>query len=186
VTWLVRGLLLVLIVVSVGTRSLAIRQRDATVGGFDVGSAIRSAVAARGYVSLSNPVKPPKVLSSVHYFERPGCAAPTLVMPFGISIEAKPLLHRAAGAGYNYRFIFLDAATSVQSRVVFYAEWLKHAALGIVGASPYLPLKVALAVADPVGCGTPDAIDWREVWRTPPASSAREQQFASPGRAPEG
>lgn len=185
-TWLVRAVLMALIVVSVAVRFNAIRQREVLVGGFDMAAAIQSAVAARGYTLLPNPVQPPKVLSVVQYFERPGCAAPTLVVPFGLNNEVRPLLDRAAGPGYRYRYVFLDAAWSVQSRIGLYAEWLKHAALGVVGASPYRAVKVALAVADPAGCGATEAIDWREVWRTVPAGPTRAQETASPAPAPKG
>lgn len=167
---MLRVMLALLVVVSVATRLHAVRKRDAVVGGFDVGAAIKSAIVARGYTLLPNPVLPPKVLSSVVYFAEPGCAAPSLVVPFGINNEVRPLLDRAAGAGYTYRILLFDGVWSEQSRVALYVQWLKHAAMSTAGVSPYQPVKTALALARSAGCAS-DTIDWRQVWRFGPAGS---------------
>jgi hypothetical protein len=45
-----------------------------------------------------------------------------------------------------------------------YLEWLKYAALDLVGASPYMPVKKAIVLADPPNCHPAETIDWRPLW----------------------
>ena len=45
-----------------------------------------------------------------------------------------------------------------------FLEWLKYAALDLVGASPYLPVKTAIVLADPPNCHPAEIIDWRVLW----------------------
>ncbi len=45
-----------------------------------------------------------------------------------------------------------------------FLEWLKYAALDLVGVSPYVPVKKAIVLVDPPNCRPLEAIDWRVLW----------------------
>jgi hypothetical protein len=45
-----------------------------------------------------------------------------------------------------------------------FLQWAKYAMLDIFGASPYVPVKKALVLADPSDCHPAVTIDWRPVW----------------------
>jgi hypothetical protein len=41
---------------------------------------------------------------------------------------------------------------------------MKYAVLDLFGASPYVPVKKAIVMADPPNCRPADLIDWRVLW----------------------
>jgi len=45
-----------------------------------------------------------------------------------------------------------------------FAKWLRHAALNVVGATRYLPVKTAVVLADPMDCKVDASIDWKLIW----------------------
>jgi hypothetical protein len=161
---LLRGLLLAVLVASVAVRFETNRSRETMVDDFDAGAAVEAVIRARGYAVLENPVKPPKMLSRVVYFQRPECQRASLVLPYFINEEVVQLLSRVTGPGFESRFFYIDRDWHEQARAAMVFYWIKHAVLNVFGASPYLPVKMAIVLADPPDCGSKQTIDWRPIW----------------------
>jgi hypothetical protein len=162
---LIRSLCLLALLVSVGVRVQTSQARETMVSDFDVGAAVADVIRRHGYALHENPIKPPKVLSSVIYFQRPECDQPSLVLPYYINAETLPLLARLTSPGFDYHFYYLDNAWNEESRVAMFFAWLKHAVLDVFGASQYVPVRKALVLADAPGCRPVAQIDWRPVWQ---------------------
>jgi hypothetical protein len=162
---LVRSLCLLTLVGSVAVRFQANLSREAMVAGFDVGAGVTDVIRQRGYALRENPIKPPKVLSSVIYFQRPECDRPSLVLPYYINAETLPLLARLTSPGFHYHFYYMDGAWSEESRVAMFFAWAKYAVLDVFGASQYVPVKKAIVLAEAPDCRPAAPIDWRSVWQ---------------------
>src|SRR5436190_932230 len=50
-----------------------------------------------------------------------------------------------------------------RAREAMALQWIKHLVLNMFGASPYIPVKLAIVLADPPNCRPVQAIDWRPV-----------------------
>jgi hypothetical protein len=159
-----RGLLLVVLVASVAVRFGANRERAAMADEFDAGAAVAAVIRAHGYALLENPVKPPKFLSRVVYFQRPECGRASLVVPYFINEEVVQVLARVAEPGFENRFFYMDRDWREQARAAMMRQWFKHLVLNVFGASHYVPVKMAIALADPPDCRPVQAIDWRPIW----------------------
>jgi hypothetical protein len=160
----VRVAILLTVVATVAIRYQSAISRDALEGSFDIGGAIETLLRDHNLALRENPIKPPRLLSHVVYFQRPQCARSSVVMPLSLNHEALPYLHRVVTEGYSYRFIYLDGTWPGQARLPMLVEWLRHAVLNVVGASRYLPVKTAVVLADPVDCTINASIDWRLLW----------------------
>jgi hypothetical protein len=160
-----RGLLLAALVASVAVRFETNRAREAMASGFDIGAAVEDVIRANGYALQENPVKPPKLLSRVVYFQRPECQQASLVLPHFINEEASELLMRVTEPGFENRFFYIDRDWREQSRPAMALQWIKHLVLNLFNASPYIPVKMAIVLADPPNCRPAQAIDWRPVWQ---------------------
>jgi hypothetical protein len=170
-----RGVCVLVLLLSLGVRLRTDWNRETTMTEFDAGAAIAQVLHSHGLQLRENPVKPPKVLSVVVYFQRPDCDRVSLVLPYFINAETEPLLARVTEPGSERHFYYLDASWREQRRVAMFLEWLKFAALDLVGASPYVPVKKAIVLADPPNCRPADTIDWRPLWakkRAPGAVNA--------------
>lgn len=159
-----RGFLAVALLVSLGIRYHSIHEREAILAKVKLPAVIASVVASHGMVLRANPVQPPKVLSRIVYFERPGCDAPSLAMPTELHIDAMGYLARTRISDYRYSFIYIDKTWKSQDRIGLHFNWLKHTALGVIGKSAYFPLQEAIVLAEPAKCATTDTIDWKQVW----------------------
>jgi hypothetical protein len=160
----IRGLCLFALLASVAIRIQANGAREAMTAEFDASAAVAAVVRDHGYQLRENPVKPPMVLSVVVYFQRPECARASLVLPYFINAEIAPLLSRVTDPGFDRHFYYMDGVWDEQSRVSMFLQWAKYAMLDIFGASPYVPVKKALVLADPSDCHPAVVIDWRPVW----------------------
>jgi hypothetical protein len=160
----VRGVLLLALLLSLAVRFQSHRARETAMTEFDASAAIVRMLQARGFELRENPVKPPKLLSVVVYFQRPGCSRGSLVLPYPINAEAEPMLARVTEPGFDRRFYYLDSSWPEQHRVSMFLDWLKYATLDLVGASPFVPVKTAIVLADPPDCHPAEVIDWRELW----------------------
>ncbi len=176
---LIRGLFLLVLLVSVAVRFQANRARLAMTTDFDVGSAVTEVIRQHGYVVQENPVKPPGMLASVIYFRRPECSQPSLVLPHAISDETQTLLMRAARPGSTRHFFYLGGSWDDQDRVAMFLQWAKYAVLDIFGASEYIPVKKAIVLAEAPDCHPAADIDWRPVWER----KDRDRSAASGGVA---
>jgi hypothetical protein len=161
---LIRGLCLFVLVASLAVRVQANQVRMSMLNDFDIGSALTSVIHEHGYAMRENPVKPPKLLAAAVYFQRPECSEPSLVMPYLISAETLPMLTRLNRPELVRSYFYMDRSWAEQSRVAMVMEWVKYTVLDIFGASPYVPFKQAIILAEPPGCAAPAAIDWRTVW----------------------
>jgi DTW domain-containing protein YfiP len=160
----VRGVCALILVLTVAVRFQADRTRQTMMSEFDAGRAIADVLRSHGLKLGENPVKPPKMASIVVYFQRPECDRASLVFPYFINAEAEPLLAHVTVPGFERRFYYMDSSWREQRRVSMFFEWLKYAALDLVGASPYMPVKTAIVLADPPNCRPTDIIDWRVLW----------------------
>lgn len=164
-TRLLRGLLLLTLVASIAVRFEANRAREAMTADLDIGAAVEDVIRANGYALQENPVKPPRLLSRVVYFQRPECQRASLVLPHYINEEASQLLIRVTEPGFERRFFYIDRDWREQSRTAMALQWIKHLVLNVFGASPYIPVKMAIALVDPPDCRPAQVIDWRPVWQ---------------------
>jgi len=163
-TFVLRGLLLVVLVASVAVRFETNRSRSATASDFDASEAAAAVIRAHGYALRENPVKPPRLLSRVVYFQRPECDQASLVLPYFINEEVVQLLSRVTEPGFENRFFYIDRDWGEQARAAMVLHWIKHAVLNVFGASQYLPVKMAIVLADPPNCHPKRPINWRPIW----------------------
>jgi hypothetical protein len=161
---LVRGLCLFALIVSLTLRVQANQARVSMLNDFDIGAAVTAVISEHGYDLRENPIKPPKLLAAAVYFQRPECNQPSFAMPYLISAEALPMLTRLNKPEFQRSYFYMERSWGEQNRVAMVMEWLKYTVLDIFGASPYVPFKQAIILADPPGCASPAAIDWRSVW----------------------
>jgi hypothetical protein len=160
----IRSLCLFALVISIAVRVQANQVRTEMLTDFDIVAAVADVIREQGYALRENPVKPPKVLADVVYFQRPGCNQASFVFPYQISMEALALLTRVDKPEFGHRYFYMDRSWDEQNRVAMVLQWVKYTVLDILGASPYVPFKKAIILADPPGCTSPAAIDWRSVW----------------------
>lgn len=157
--------LLLLLIATVGIRLHALRSRDAMIASFEIDLAVKTLIGEYGFPLQENPAKPPSILSSAVYFQRPECSEPSIIVPFSLNYEALPLLARIVPMqSYTHTFIYLDGNWSVQNRALMFVEWFRHAALDLVDTTRYLPVKTAVVLAEPMACQTPARVDWRLIW----------------------
>ena len=161
---LVRGLCLVALVTSLAVRVQANQDRVAMSNGFDIGEMMTAVIREHGYGLRENPVKPPKLLATAVYFQRPECSQPSFALPYPISNEAQQMLTRLNKPEFQRSYFYMGRSWGEQNRVAMQLEWMKYSVLNIFGASPYVPFKQAILLAEPPGCASPAAIDWRTVW----------------------
>ena len=161
----IRGALLIALLLSLAIRFESNRARESLTAEFDADAAIAQVLRSHGLPLRENPVKPPKVLSVVVYFQRPECDRTSLVFPYFIGAETEPLLARVTESGSRRHFYYLDGSWSEQHRVSMFIEWARHTVLDVFGASPYMPVKSAIVLADPPNCLPADLIDWRPLWK---------------------
>lgn len=161
---LVRGLCLFALVASLALRIQANQVRLAMLNDFDIGAAITAVISEHGYGLRENPVKPPKMLAAAVYFQRPECSQPSFALPYLISTEARPMLTRLNKPEFLRSYFYMERSWREQNRVSMVMEWMKYTVLDIFGASPYVPFKQAILLADPPGCTSRASIEWRAVW----------------------
>ena len=107
---MVRSLCFLMLLASIAVRFQTNRARETMMTEFDVGAAVTDVIRQHGYALRENPVKPPKVLSSVIYFQRPECDQASLVLPYFINAETLPLLARVTKPDFDRHFFYLDGA----------------------------------------------------------------------------
>jgi len=167
----VRGIAVLVLLLTVAVRFQADLARQTMISEFDASAAVAQVLRNQGLELRENPVKPPRVLSVVVYFQRPECDRVSLVLPYFINAEAEPLLARVTEPGFDRHFYYMDSSWPEQHRVSMFLAWAKYAVLDLLGASPYLPVKKAIVLADPPNCSPSVAIDWRPLWEKKPAPS---------------
>jgi hypothetical protein len=160
----VRGIAVLVLLLTVAVRFQADLARQTMMSEFDTGAAVAQVLRNHGLELRENPVKPPRVLSVVVYFQRPECDRVSLVLPYFINAEAEPLLARVTEPGFDRHFYYMDSSWREQQRVSMFLAWAKYAVLDLLGASPYVPVKKAIVLADPPDCSPSVAIDWRPLW----------------------
>src|SRR6476620_435754 len=126
---IIRGLCLLTLVASVAVRFQANQTREAMTTDFDAGAAVTDVIRKHGYVVRENPIKPPKLLSAVIYFQRPECDQASLVLPYFINAETLPLLARVTGPDFDHHFYCMSRSWNEQDRVSMLLEWAKYAVL---------------------------------------------------------
>jgi hypothetical protein len=161
---LVRSISVLILLLTVAVRFQADRIRQTMMSEFDAGTAIAQVLRSHGLQVRENPVKPPKLLSFVVYFQRPECDRMSLVLPYFINAEAEALLTRVTEPGFERHFYYMDSSWREQHRVSMFLAWAKYAVLDLLGASPYVPIKKAIVLVDPPNCHPAEAIDWRALW----------------------
>lgn len=177
-----RSSLAILVLTSAWVKYQSIVNRDATAAGFDIGVAIAEVINAHGLVLRENPIKPPKILADIVYFERPECGLPSLVMPFTHNYATVPLLSKVIADDYSRRFIYLDRTWAEQNRSGYLLESTRHTVLSLLGLSRYVSVKTAIVVAEPPSCRPSFDVDWRLIWDSARHSaSMRAKSAAAPG-----
>ena len=180
----IRSLCVLVLLASVAVRVQANQTRDAMITDFDAGAAITDVIRDHGYVVRENPVKRPKLLSSVIYFQRPECQQASLVLPYPINAETLPLLARVAKPDFDRHFFYLGRSWDGQHRASMFFEWAKYAVLDIFGASRYVPVRQAIVLAEAPDCHPVAAVDWAPVWdKSRQRGAAKASSAGVAGRA---
>lgn len=161
---ILRSLFVVLLLGSLVIRYTSIDARNELIANYDISKAISDVVDMNGFRLHDNPVLPPKVLSSIVYFEQPGCDSLSFAMPFAISNDARTKLNRVAKPGYVHRVHYFDKNWPEQDRVALYLQWFEQSALSIVGRSNFVPVKSAFVLATPAPCIGGRSVNWTLVW----------------------
>jgi hypothetical protein len=157
--------LLLLLITAVSIRVHAVGSRDEMIASFEIDFAIKTLIKESGLAVKENPIRPPSVLSSAVYFQRPECAEPSIIVPFSLNYEVLPLLARIVPMQrYSHTFIYLDGNWSAQNRILTFVEWFKHATLDLADITRYLPVKTAVVLAEPALCQISAGVDWRLIW----------------------
>ena len=160
----IRSLCALVLLVTVAVRFQVDRTLQIMMSEFDASAAVAGVLQSHGLELRENPVKPPRLLSVVVYFQRPECSRASLVLPYYINAEAEPLLARVTDSGFERHFYYMDLSWREQHRVSMFLEWVKYAVLDLVGASPYVPVRKAIVLADPPDCRPAETIDWHVLW----------------------
>ncbi|MBZ0216304.1 MAG: hypothetical protein K8F25_07125 [Fimbriimonadaceae bacterium] len=161
---ILRSLFLILLFGSLVIRYTSIETRTELIANYDISRAISDVAHMNGFLLHNNPVLPPKVLSSIVYFEQPGCDSLSFAMPFAISNDARTKLNRVAKPGYVHRVHYFDKIWAEQDRVALYLQWFEQSALSIVGRSDFVPVKSAFFLATPAACVGGRSVNWTLVW----------------------
>lgn len=162
--WLWRFGLLAVMAVSMMLRFEAIRSRDLILDRFDLSATLSRIIADAGMTLLPNPAPAGRLMSKTVYFVRPGCAGTSYAMPFTFNADASTMLSRLGLDGYDIRFIYLDVEWRSQDRTRMFLAWIEQSIKSALGQSSYLPVKVALALAEPRGCAGLPTPQWRMAW----------------------
>ena len=174
--------LLLLLIMTVGICLHALGSRDTLIASFEIDLAIKSLIGEYRLPLKENPVKPPSILSSAVYFQRPECSEPSIIVPFSLNYEALPLLARIVPMQrYSHTFIYLEGNWSVQNRVLMFVEWFRHTVLDLANTTRYLPVKTAVVLAEPRQCQTSVRIDWSLIWDRGRNKTRIEEKLAHPG-----
>jgi len=180
----VRSVLLLVLLLSVIVRFQANRTREMMMMEFDASAAVAQLLQHHNLELRENLLKPPKILSVVVYFQRPGCDRTSLVLPYFINAEVEPMLARVTEPGFERHFFYLDGSWREQHRVSMFLAWMKYAVLDLLVASPYVTVKKAIVVADPPNCHPADMIDWRPLWeKNRPRNPVNADRNGIAGRA---
>lgn len=162
---LVRGGLLALLLFSLTIQFKSFEKRIAVLSAFDATRAINALIEENDLATLKNPFPAGSVLSVAVYFQRPECSEHSVVLPFALNLEALPLLTRLASPEtFKYTYVYLDRQWSIQERLAMYAVWFKHAVLSYAGMTPFIPVRVVIALAEPQSCTTSKSLNWRLIW----------------------
>ena len=129
----VRGIAALVLLLTVAVRFQADLARRTMMTEFDASAAVAQVLRNHGLELRENPVKPPRVLSVVVYFQRPECDRVSLVLPYFINAEAEPLLARVTEPGFDRHFYYMDSSWQEQHRVSMFLAWAKYAALDLAG-----------------------------------------------------
>jgi hypothetical protein len=158
--WIIRGLLLVLLVVSVDPAGIL---RARARHGADIESAVLYLLAREGMIYRET--RDDGVLKSM-LFALPSCAKPLVVVPSPRTFDSNTLLKRVGAPDDVHRFVYLTRVSEQEARYSFFLEHLKHSALGLIAMTPYQADGMMLLINEPQGCKASPAIDWSLVWRS--------------------
>ena len=131
----VRGISVLILLLTVAVRFQADRTRQTMMSEFDAGRGIADVLRSHGLQLGENPVKPPKMLSVVIYFQRPECDRASLVLPYFINAEAEPLLAHVTMPGFERHFYYMDSSwreqrlllrRRVKGSAISYKQFVRH------------------------------------------------------------
>ena len=162
---ILRVLIVAVILGSIGLRYKTLALREATDASFDISNATYQIIAASGAEMHDNPVRPPKILSSVIYFREAGCEAIEFAMPISISVDMDTYLFRLGKPEYSRVVHFFDRNWPAQDRVAQRAVWLYNYTMTILGLSDNHLSQDAIVVGGPPACLDKSTIDWPSIWR---------------------
>jgi hypothetical protein len=160
-SWAIRGLLLALLVASVG---LGAKLSSRAERGADLQTAVRALLTENGltYRETKNVARD-SLISML--FAVPSCAEPLQVVPTPRTFDATAFFDRIGAPGDIRFFAYLDRISAREDRFSFFLEHLKHSALGLFALTPYQADGMMLMVSEPRNCAKLPRIDWSVVWR---------------------
>ena len=159
-----RSVLLLGLLTSLLIRHSSIGERSQLLDNYNTEEVICELLRENRLTVLHNPVLPPKTLSRMVYFQRPGCDKKSIVMPFSPNNDAMRIFRRLNKPDYNLHFHYFDRSWSRQHRATLFALWIRHTFLSVINASSFVPVKEAILVADPPGFTDEDPVPWHMVW----------------------
>jgi hypothetical protein len=158
--WFPHAVFAALLVASLSAR---LRAADVLAAPADLEPAVQRLLEADGLAYKGRePLKESDVRALV--FEAPGCTRQLIVISLAITFEEERILRIAGAAGAGRRYVYIDRSWAAPNPVEVFLTRMRHAALAMIGLSPYVPSPRMLLVDEPPDCPRIQSIDWRAVW----------------------
>lgn len=156
---LMRGLLVVLLLVSAAGKIWSTRQLET-----DIRPATIAVVALKGWPTHEEAEKPADILRPPIEFLAPGCSGTARIFLVDLNLQMMPMLDQVIEAGYTRRIVYMGRTWLSEDRLGLRLEWLKHKALSLFGLGRYVASSTALVITEPPGCRAADLLDWTLAW----------------------
>ena len=160
-SWAIRGLLLALLVASVG---LGANLSSRAERGANLEDAVKRLLTDNGLTYRKTENVAQDALRSMR-FDVPSCARPLQVVPTPRTFDATAFFDRVGEPGDVRFFAYLGRISVAQDRFSFFLEHLKQSALGLLAMTPYQADGMMLMVSEPRDCASLPRIDWSLAWR---------------------
>ncbi len=159
--WVIRGLLAVLLVVSVDLHAFLGIGAERSVS---IETAVKQLLADRG-LSFRKSQSFSDTLTSM-LFAVPSCSEPLQVIVTPRTFDAQAVLDRISAPDDIRVFAYLSRASEQGARFSFFLEHLKESALGLIAMTSYQTDGMMLVINEPSSCKTVPQVPWAQVWKT--------------------
>ncbi|GEM_PF-3716571 len=146
----------------------AMRAEQQLIASFDIYQAITRVLSAHDVEILRSGWPRQTVQPRTVYFQRRGCSAASVAMPFHITTDASAKILNIELADRRQTIKYLEKSWRKQQSFELIMDWTSNAMLAAAGRSPYATVRQAILLIEPAQCSAgPDPVDWAQVWRLP-------------------